>query len=129
MNYRHAFHAGNVGDCFKHALLVALLDSLARKQAAYFVLDTHAGAGRYDLDGEAAGRTNEATVGILRLLQRPSPVLARYLGLVEQLGLYPGSPALIQAVMRGHDRLACCELHPEDAATHRGRARMYLRIA
>ncbi len=119
MNYRHAYHAGNFADCFKHALLVALLDSFARKPAPYFVLDTHAGAGRYDLDAEAARRTDEATTGIRRLLQRPSPVLARYLGLVEQLGLYPGSPALIRAVMRENDRLVCCELHPEDATTLR----------
>src|ERR1700761_7611421 len=100
MNYRHAYHAGNFADCFKHALLVALLDLLARKPAAYFVFDTHAGAGHYDLDAEAARRTNEASSGIRRLLQRPSPVLERYLRLVEQLGLYPGSPAFIRAVMR-----------------------------
>ncbi|MDR3532836.1 MAG: 23S rRNA (adenine(2030)-N(6))-methyltransferase RlmJ [Rhodopila sp.] len=119
MNYRHAYHAGNFADCFKHALLVALLDSFARKAAPYFVLDTHAGAGRYDLDAEEARRTAEADTGIRRLLQHPSPSLRRYLGLVEQLGLYPGSPALIGAVLRGNDRLACCELHPEDAATLR----------
>jgi 23S rRNA (adenine2030-N6)-methyltransferase len=115
MNYRHAYHAGNFADCFKHALLVALLDSFARKPTPYFVLDTHAGAGRYDLESEAAQRTAEAKAGIRRLLQRPSPILGRYLGLVEQLGLYPGSPALISAVLRENDHLACCELHPEDA--------------
>ena len=121
MNYRHAYHAGNFADCFKHALLVALLDSLARKPSPYSVLDTHAGTGGYDLEAEAARRTDEATPGIRRLLQRPSPVLRRYLGLVEQLGLYPGSPALIRAVLRANDRLTCCELHPEDAAALRQR--------
>ena len=121
MNYRHAYHAGNFADCFKHALLVALLDSLARKPSPYFVLDTHAGAGGYDLEAEAARRTDEATPGIRRLLQQPSPVLGRYLGLVEQLGLYPGSPALIRAFMREGDRLTCCELHPEDVTTLRRR--------
>jgi 23S rRNA (adenine2030-N6)-methyltransferase len=119
MNYRHAYHAGNFADCFKHALLVALLDSFARKPAPYYVLDTHAGAGRYDLESEAASRTAESDTGIRRLQQNPSPVLARYLGLVEQLGLYPGSPTLIRALMRENDRLACCELHPEDAVTLR----------
>jgi 23S rRNA (adenine2030-N6)-methyltransferase len=123
MNYRHAYHAGNFADCFKHALLVALLDSLTRKPAPYFVLDTHAGAGGYDLDAEAARRTDEATPGIRRLLRKPSPVLKRYLGLVEQLGLYPGSPALIRAVLRENDHLACCELHPEDVASLRQRFR------
>ena len=116
MNYRHTYHAGNFADCFKHALLISLLNSLARKPTAYCVLDTHAGAGRYDLDGAAARHTNEATAGIVRLLRRRPSALTRYLGVVEQLGLYPGSPALIRAVMRGSDRLACCELHPEDAA-------------
>jgi 23S rRNA (adenine2030-N6)-methyltransferase len=119
MNYRHAYHAGNFADCFKHALLVALLDAFARKATSFFVLDTHAGAGRYDLEAEAARRTDEAATGIRRLLQRPSSPLKRYLGLIEQLGLYPGSPTLIRAVLRGNDRLACCELHPEDAATLR----------
>jgi 23S rRNA (adenine2030-N6)-methyltransferase len=121
MNYRHAYHAGNFADCFKHALLIALLDSLVRKPAPYFVLDTHAGAGRYDLEAEAARRTAEANAGIRRLLQGNSPALARYLGLVAELGLYPGSPALIQAVMRENDRLACCELHPEDVTILRRR--------
>jgi 23S rRNA (adenine2030-N6)-methyltransferase len=119
MNYRHAYHAGNFADCFKHALLVALLDSFARKPAGYFVLDTHAGAGRYDLDDVAARRTGEADTGIRRLLQRRSPVLAHYLALVERLGLYPGSPTLIRAAMRERDRLVCCELHPDDARTLR----------
>jgi 23S rRNA (adenine2030-N6)-methyltransferase len=115
MNYRHAYHAGNFADCFKHALLVALLDSFARKPTPFFVLDTHAGAGRYDLEAEAARRTAEAATGIWRLLQCSPQPLGRYLGLVEQLGLYPGSPVLIRAVLRESDRLACSELHPEDA--------------
>jgi 23S rRNA (adenine2030-N6)-methyltransferase len=121
MNYRHAYHAGNFADCFKHALLIGLLDSFGRKPTPYFVLDTHAGAGWYDLEAETARRTGEAEAGIRRLIQRPLPVLGRYLGLVERLGLYPGSPALIRAVMRPNDRLACCELHPGDATTLRRR--------
>jgi len=114
MNYRHAYHAGNFADCFKHPLLVALVDSFARKAAPYFVLDTHAGAGRYDLAAEAARRTGEAEAGIRRLSPSQSPVLKRYLGLVDALGLYPGSPTLIRALLRTGDRLACCEIHPED---------------
>ena len=117
MNYRHAYHAGNFADCFKHALLVALVDTFARKPTPYFVLDTHAGAGQYDLDAEEARRTAEADTGIRRLLQRPLPALARYLNLVEHHGLYPGSPALIRPLLRAADRLVCCELHPEDRMT------------
>lgn len=116
MNYRHAYHAGNFADCFKHALLITLLDLLASKPTPYFVLDTHAGAGRYDLNAEAARRTNEADPGIRRLLADRPPSLRRYLDLVDARDLYPGSPALIRATLRATDRLVCCELHPDDAA-------------
>ena len=116
MNYRHAYHAGNFADCFKHALLITLLDLLAHKPTPYFVLDTHAGAGRYDLDAEAARRTNESEAGIRRLLADRPASLRRYLDLVDALGLYPGSPVLIRAMLRANDRLACCELHPDEAA-------------
>ncbi len=119
MNYRHAFHAGNFADCMKHALLLALLGRLMQKPAPVFVLDTHAGAGSYDLM-DAAERTGEWRDGFARLLPPPPPLVA-YTALVEQLGLYPGSPRLIRAALRpasagGGDALACCELHPEDHA-------------
>jgi 23S rRNA (adenine2030-N6)-methyltransferase len=114
MNYRHAFHAGNFADCMKHALLVWLIDALQAKPAPIFVLDTHAGAGLYDLEAEPAQRTGEWRQGIGLLLDTPPPSLERYLGLVRKLGLYPGSPALIRAMLRPDDRLACCELHPDD---------------
>jgi 23S rRNA (adenine2030-N6)-methyltransferase len=160
MNYRHVFHAGNFGDCMKHALLVALLRALARKPAPFFVLDTHAGAGRYDIGSGLALRTREAAGGIMRLLSLPCRPSARpgdpyrqsaaigprvepgddtegqgddaegqrddteglteYLGLVRRLGVYPGSPALIRALLRPDDRLACCELRPDDYANLRG---------
>ncbi len=114
MNYRHAFHAGNFADCMKHALLVWLIDALQAKPAPIFVLDTHAGAGRYDLTADPAQRTGEWHGGIARLLDTPPLPLARYLGLVRTLGLYPGSPTLIRAMLRPDDRLACCELHPDE---------------
>jgi 23S rRNA (adenine2030-N6)-methyltransferase len=120
MNYRHAFHAGNFADCIKHALLVWLLRALQRKPAGMFVLDTHAGAGRYDLSAGPAGRTGEWRNGIARLLDDPPGPLADYVSLVRDCGLYPGSPVLIEALLRPQDRLACCELHPEDHATLRG---------
>jgi 23S rRNA (adenine2030-N6)-methyltransferase len=117
MNYRHAYHAGNFGDCLKHALLVWLLRALLRKPAAFAVLDTHAGIGRYDLEQGPAARTLEWRDGIARLLENPPPPLADYVGLVQALGLYPGSPALVRALLRPADRLVACELHPEDFAT------------
>ena len=116
MNYRHAFHAGNAADCMKHALLAWMLGALARKPAPFFVLDTHAGRGTYDLLADPAERTGEWRAGIARLLHDPPPPLADYVALVERVGLYPGSPKLIQALLRPGDRLACCELHPEDEA-------------
>ncbi len=119
MNYRHAFHAGNFADCMKHALLTWLLRALAQKPAAFFVLDSHAGCGRYDLDDGPATRSGEWRDGIGRLVSDPPPELADYVGLVQGLGLYPGSPALARALLREQDRMACCELHPEDAAALR----------
>lgn len=119
MNYRHAYHAGNFADCMKHALLVWLIEAMARKAAGYFALDTHAGAGRTDLTQGPATRTGEWRTGIARLLDAPPPPLARYVGLVRELGLYPGSPLLIRALLRKQDRLACCELHPDEAASLR----------
>lgn len=129
MNYRHAFHAGGFADCFKHALLVALVDHLARKPAPFCVLDTHAGAGRYDLDAEAARRTGEAEAGIRRLLRSRPPALARYLQLVQALGPYPGSPLLVRALLRPDDRLVCCELHPDDARALRAALARDRRVA
>jgi 23S rRNA (adenine2030-N6)-methyltransferase len=114
MNYRHGFHAGNFADCMKHALLLWLLEALQHKPAPIFVLDTHAGAGRYDLTAGPAQRTGEWRQGIDRLLDTPPPALGRYLGLISRLGLYPGSPALVRALLRPEDRLACCELQPDD---------------
>ncbi len=124
MNYRHAFHAGNFADCFKHALLVRLFAAMQRKPAGVFVLDTHAGTGAYDLSSDEATRTGEWRQGIARLLAAEPPELADYLALVRRQGgdtTYPGSPALLRAMLRPVDRLACCELQPEDQATLRRR--------
>jgi 23S rRNA (adenine2030-N6)-methyltransferase len=129
LNYRHAFHAGNFADCMKHALLVWMLRALARKPAGFLVLDTHAGAGRYDLGGSEAGRTGEWRDGIGRLLAARDSGLSLpdgirdVLGLIDGLGLYPGSPALVQALLRPQDRLVCCELHPKDHAALRAAMR------
>ena len=123
MNYRHAFHAGNHADVLKHVVLLALCDALVAKPAAAFVLDTHAGRGLYKLDGEAAQKTGEAQDGIARLLAetpRATPV-QRYLVAIkacrQQHGphAYPGSPWLLAHALRDADRIAACELHPEEA--------------
>ncbi len=117
MNYRHAYHAGNFADCFKHALLQLLLRAVQRKDKPLLVLDTHAGIGRYDLSSGPAEKTGEWRDGIGKLLEARPPALADYLSLIEDLGLYPGSPVIAQSLLRPADRLIACELHPEDAAT------------
>jgi 23S rRNA (adenine2030-N6)-methyltransferase len=130
MNYRHGYHAGNFADVLKHTALVELLHLLTAKDKKLFVLDTHAGAGGYDLGGSLAGRTREAEQGVFRLLEAPragmpAPV-SRYLAAVSAfdrkfgtrdgtLRRYPGSPRLIRSALRSGDRLVACELHPQEA--------------
>jgi 23S rRNA (adenine2030-N6)-methyltransferase len=119
VNYRHAYHAGNFADCLKHAVLVWLLQALARKEKPFCVLDTHAGAGQYDLAAAASQRTGEAQGGIVRLLEETPAPLLPYVDVVRRLGLYPGSPALVRALLRPGDRAIACELHPEEHAALR----------
>jgi len=125
LNYRHAFHAGNFGDVLKHVVLLGLLDKLAQKDKPYFFLDTHAGRGRYDLEGESARKSGEAKAGIHRLAAAAGlpPLAARYVELVRRfdpanaaaIRCYPGSPCLAALVMRPDDRAALCELAPREA--------------
>jgi 23S rRNA (adenine2030-N6)-methyltransferase len=123
MNYRHAFHAGNHADVLKHVVLLAMIDALKRKDAPFFVLDTHAGRGQYLLQGEHSDKTGEARGGIFRLLVLHGlPVLVQnYLKRVQAdnpvgaLVNYPGSPLLVAQAMREQDRLAACELQPDEA--------------
>jgi 23S rRNA (adenine2030-N6)-methyltransferase len=128
MNYRHAFHAGNFADVLKHAALVRILLHLGEKPAAFRVIDTHAGAGRYDLAAAPAARTGEWRDGIGRLLDAKLPddvraLLAPYLAAVAaangpgKLRHYPGSPLIALSVMRPQDRLVACELEPGAAST------------
>ncbi|GBR51975.1 hypothetical protein AA106555_0752 [Neokomagataea thailandica NBRC 106555] len=87
------------------------------------MLDTHAGLGHYDLHGLEAGKTGEWHDGIGRLQGKNIPALKEYLEAVEALGLYPGSPAFAQRVIRPQDQLIACELHPEDVVPLRRRFR------
>jgi 23S rRNA (adenine2030-N6)-methyltransferase len=127
MNYRHAFHAGNFADVVKHAVLARALVHLRGKPAAFRVIDTHAGAGLYDLAGAEASRSLEWRAGIERLLStsmsaNARALLAPYLDVVTGLNkagtlrTYPGSPAIARAFLRSQDRLIACELEPKAAA-------------
>lgn len=123
MNYRHGFHAGNFADVLKHAVLTRILQHLTAKETPFRVIDTHAGAGRYDLGSDEALRTHEWKDGIARLDQSPlSPaaeaLLAPYRAALAGAralygeGAYPGSPWLCRHAMRPDDRLIAAELHP-----------------
>ena len=122
MNYRHAFHAGNFADVVKHIVLVRILLYLQDKNAAFRVIDTHAGAGIYDLAGEEAARGGEWLTGIARIMQArfsegALPLIKPYLDIVRsfnshpaKLERYPGSPLIARALLRPQDRLTACEV-------------------
>ncbi|MEO8741825.1 MAG: 23S rRNA (adenine(2030)-N(6))-methyltransferase RlmJ, partial [Lysobacteraceae bacterium] len=123
MNYRHAFHAGNHADVFKHVVLLALIDALKRKDAPFLVLDTHAGRGRYSLHDDASKRTGEADSGVARMLgaKTDSAAIRRYQDALRQcnpdggLRIYPGSPMLAAMALREDDRLLCYEAQADEA--------------
>jgi len=129
MNYQHAFHAGNFADVHKHVVLTRILEYLRGKPAAFRVIDSHAGAGRYDLFGPEAARSGEWRDGIARVLaaaqeeERAAALIKPYLGIVAALNaggalrLYPGSPLIAQALLRRQDRLVACEIAPAAAAS------------
>jgi 23S rRNA (adenine2030-N6)-methyltransferase len=136
MNYQHAFHAGNFADVHKHVVLTRILDYLRQKPAAFRVIDTHAGAGRYNLLGVEAARSNEWRDGIGRVFASPfamaqpeaardpaQALLAPYLDIVAALNpggrlrIYPGSPLIAKAMLRRQDRIIACEVEPNAAAS------------
>ncbi|WP_298925723.1 23S rRNA (adenine(2030)-N(6))-methyltransferase RlmJ [uncultured Ramlibacter sp.] len=134
-SYRHAFHAGNHADVLKHMVLIAVLKHLTQKDAALTVIDTHAGAGLYRLDGDYAGTSGEAEDGILKLfsalapagkaqpaIKDVAPLIEDYMAMVAgfnpggTLKVYPGSPFVVQGLLRteARDKLKLFELHPTD---------------
>src|SRR6266478_6633121 len=123
MNYRHAFHAGNFADVIKHIVLVRILIYLRDKQAPFRVIDSHAGAGLYDLTSDEARRGGEWLTGIARVMQArfseaTLPLVKPYLDIVRafnpdrDLKAYPGSPLIARALLRPQDRLTACEVEP-----------------
>lgn len=124
MNYRHAFHAGNFADVIKHIVLARILTYLHEKPTPFRVIDTHAGAGLYDLTGDEAARGGEWRTGVARLIQARfsdsvAALVAPYLDIVRafnpqrDLTAYPGSPLIARALLRPQDRLVACELEPK----------------
>lgn len=124
MNYRHAFHAGNFADLLKHAALLEIIGRMRANAGPLQVIDTHAGAGAYDLRSEAARKSGEAQAGIVRLLAADDApaVFAALKTAVAGLNsggapdLYPGSPALIAGMLRSSDAYVACELRADEHA-------------
>lgn len=122
LSYRHAFHAGNHADVLKHAVLAAMLDYYNQKDKPYWVIDTHAGAGCYQLDTGFAAKNAEYETGIGKLWARDDlpEMLRRYVELVQgtnddgERKLYPGSPLIAWKLLRPEDKLRLFELHPAD---------------
>jgi 23S rRNA (adenine2030-N6)-methyltransferase len=125
MNYRHAYHAGNFADVFKHAILTRIILHLTSKDTPFRYMDTHAGIGLYDLSAEEALKTAEASSGVGRFLETPRPpaiedLFRPYLTALKAFnaleGLhYPGSPMIASQMLRQTDRMSLAELHPEDS--------------
>lgn len=124
MNYRHAFHAGNFADVIKHIVLARILTYLQDKPAAFRVIDTHAGAGLYDLESEEAERSGEWLSGIARIMQarftnETIALIKPYLDIVRAfnqpgaLKTYPGSPLIARGLLRPQDRMVACEIEPK----------------
>lgn len=128
MNYRHGYHAGSFTDIFKHAILVSLIKSLLQKNTAICYLDTHAGAGYYDLFAEAAQKSLEFESGIAKIFYENNvpTLIHQYLGCVQKINArfsgskfsslryYPGSPSIMRYFLRPQDRMIMTELHPQE---------------
>lgn len=122
LSYRHGFHAGNFTDVHKHVVLILLLEHLLQKHTAYCYLDTHAGAGTYDLQSRFAAKNREFETGIARLWEAADcpAAVGRYVEVVRMfnngaLRTYPGSPAIARRFLRAHDRMILSELHNSEA--------------
>lgn len=122
LSYRHSFHAGNHADVLKHTVQSLIIESLKEKEKPFLYIDTHSGAGRYQLTGEHAEKTGEYLEGIARIWEQPDlpEELLPYMNIVRQLNdngrlrYYPGSPLLAKYLLREHDKLVLTELHSSD---------------
>tara|TARA_R110002072_G_scaffold101568_1_gene223645 strand:- start:4265 stop:5131 length:867 start_codon:yes stop_codon:yes gene_type:complete len=121
LSYRHAFHAGNHADVIKHLTLVLCCEHLCKKDKGFSYIDTHAGAGMYDLKSVSASKNNEHLEGVTALskLPRLPKVFSRYLTLIEQAkkqraSAYPGSPWFASKMLRPQDQASLFEMHPKD---------------
>lgn len=125
LSYRHAFHAGNFADVLKHSVLTLVLEYMTRKDKGFYYIDSHSGAGMYQLEDEYAQKTGEYKDGIAKLINNNDlpEALQPYIDLVkdinqaeqsDELALYPGSPGIARQFTRRQDSAHLFELHPAD---------------
>lgn len=120
LSYRHSFHAGNFADVIKHIVLIEILEHLVQKETPFEYIDTHAGAGLYNLRSRQAQKLEEHTRGISKLSPEAFPELSRYFNCIQtfnkpgELTKYPGSPLIAEQFLRSQDRAWLFELHPQD---------------
>ena len=117
LSYQHHFHAGNLADVHKHAMLCAMLSYLVQKDKPLSYMETHSGRGLYDLGADEALKTGEAAAGVLQVEHKfPSdhPYLHRLAEARAQFGpmAYPGSPLFAALSLRDTDTMHLAELHP-----------------
>lgn len=123
LSYRHAFHAGNFADVLKHSVLTLVLEYMTRKEKGFYYIDSHSGAGMYQLADEYAQKTGEYKDGIAKLIEQQDlpEALELYIDLVkdlnreeDELSFYPGSPGIARQFTRRQDSAHLFELHPTD---------------
>jgi 23S rRNA (adenine2030-N6)-methyltransferase len=121
LSYRHSFHAGNYADVIKHIVLIEIFEHLIKKDSAFDYIDTHAGAGLYNLQNKHASKLHEYKQGIAKLNVDKWPELKTYFNILTkhnpdgELNFYPGSPSIAMHFLRAQDRSWLYELHPKDA--------------
>ncbi|BDX07357.1 23S rRNA (adenine(2030)-N(6))-methyltransferase RlmJ [Planctobacterium marinum] len=116
LSYQHHYHVGNHADVLKHWVLFECLTYLQKKDKPFDYIDTHSGAGIYDLKDSKTQKLKEFETGITRLLAQPVPALEDFTQLIKQFvdkGQYPGSPAIVDALLRRGDKSWLFELHPQ----------------
>ncbi len=119
LSYQHGFHAGNLADVHKHALLAWMLEYMCRKPKPLSYIETHAGRGLYYLSGPEAAKTGEAAKGIARVadwFDKGHPYIRAISAVRAAHGAdaYPGSPVLAGELLRFEDSLRLAELHPQE---------------
>ena len=120
LSYRHSYHAGNFADVLKHIVMVEILEHFIKKDKAFEIIDTHAGAGLYQLQSDHAQKLSEFTSGIEKMNAKEWPELASYFAVLKTYNkngaskYYPGSPLIACHFLRRSDRAWFFELHPTD---------------